>query len=329
MIWLTWQQHRKQALFAIIGLAVLAILLVPTGLQIHREFVDTGLAQCLDTMSRAEFIENIPSDPVTGLPDCQRPAAQFNTRFDSYFQPVTFLIFLPLLLGLFFGAPLVAREVEHGTHRLVWTQGVSRRRWALVKIGVVGISALAIAAAFALLLTWWLTPIALANAGRFDPWIFDMQGLAPVGYTCFAVALGILAGTVWRTVLPAMAATLAGFLAFRLAATVWIRPHLQPVHESRIPIADDKVYNFMRGDWILDRDVYDSAGNLVVSNGDVSCGPPPEVCHPEWGPDAYNLLVYQPADRFWLFQYLETGLYVTLAAILIALAIWQIRRRIT
>ena len=95
MIWLTWQQHRKQALFAIIGLAVLAILLVPTGLQIHREFVDTGLAQCLDTMSRAEFIENIPSDPVTGLPDCQRPAAQFNTRFDSYFQPVTFLIFLP------------------------------------------------------------------------------------------------------------------------------------------------------------------------------------------------------------------------------------------
>ena len=96
-----------------------------------------------------------------------------------------------------------------------------------------------------------------------------------------------------------MAATLAGFLAFRLAATVWIRPHLQPVYETRIPIADDKTYNFMRGDWILDRDVYDTAGNLVVSNGDVTCGPPPEVCYPEWGPDAYNLLVYQPADRFW------------------------------
>ena len=156
-----------------------------------------------------------------------------------------------------------------------------------------------------------------------------MQGLAPVGYTCFAVALGILAGTVWRRVLPAMAATLAGFLAFRLAATVWIRPHLQPVHETRIRITDDKVYNFMRGDWILDRDVYDSAGNLVVSNGDVTCGPRPEVCYPEWGPDAYDLLVYQPADRFWLFQYLETGLYVAVAALLIVLASWQIRRRIT
>ncbi len=329
MVWLTWQQHRKQALFALIGLAVLATALVPTGLQIHREFVNTGLAQCLDSMSRAEFLENVPSDPVTGLPDCQRPAGQFDALFDSYFQPVTYLIFLPLLLGMFFGAPLVAREVEHGTHRLVWTQGVSRRRWALVKIGVVGTSAVALAAAYALLVTWWLTPIALANAGRFDPWIFDMQGLVPVGYTLFAVAFGILAGTVWRRILPAMAATLAGFLAVRVAVTAWIRPHLQPVHERRVPITDDKVYNFMRGDWILDRDVYDSAGNLVVSNGDVSCGPPPEVCHPEWGPDAYNLLVYQPADRFWLFQYLETGLYVGLAALLIVLAIWQIRRRIT
>jgi hypothetical protein len=328
MIWLTWQQHRRQALFAIIGLAVLAALLVPTGLRLHRGFVDTGLAGCLETMSRAEFIENVPADPVTGLPDCQRPAGTFSTLSDSYLTPIVLFVFLPLLLGLFFGAPLVAREVEQGTHRLVWTQGISRQRWALVKIGVVGTSALAIAAAYALLITWWITPIAVANAGRFDSFIFDLQGLAPVGYTCFAVALGILAGTVWRGVLPAMAATLAGFIAVRLAVTTWIRPHLLPAHQSRIPIAADQVYNVMRGDWILDRDVYTATGTLVVSNGDVSCGPPPEVCHPEWGPDAYNLLVYQPAERFWLFQYLETGLYVALAAVLLVLAMRQIRRRI-
>src|SRR5258705_179939 len=109
-----------------------------------------------------------------------------------------------------------------------------------------------------------------------------------------------------------MAATLAAFLAARLAVSAWIRPHLQAVHESRIPIAADQVYNVMRGDWILDRDVYDSAGKLVVSNGDVTCGPPPEICHPDCGARAYNLLVYQPADRFWLFQYLETGLYLAL-----------------
>jgi ABC-2 family transporter protein len=328
MIWLAWRQHRKQALFAIIGLAVLAALLVPTGLRMHRDFVGTGLSQCLDTMSRAEFIENVPSDPVTGLPDCQRPAGQFQTLFDSYVTPTVLLVFLPLLLGLFFGAPLVAREVEHGTHRLVWTQGVTRRRWALVKIGVVGASAVAISAAYAALTTWWLTPLALANGGRFDFGIFDLQGLVPIGYSCFGVAVGIVAGTVWRRILPAMAATLAGFLAVRLAVTTWIRPHLQTVHESRIPITADKVYNVMRGDWILDRDVYDAAGHLVVSNGDVTCGPPPEVCHPEWGPDAYNVLVYQPADRFWHFQYLETGLYVALTGLLLALAVYQIRRRI-
>jgi hypothetical protein len=245
MIWLAWQQHRKQALFAIIGLAVLAALLVPTGLRMHREFVGTGLSQCLDAMSRAEFLENVPSDPVTGLPDCQRPAGQFHTLFDSFVTPAVLLVFLPLLLGLFFGAPLVAREVEHGTHRLVWTQGVTRRRWALVKIGVVGASAVAISAAYAALTTWWLTPLALANGGRFDFGIFDMQGLVPIGYTCFGVALGVLAGTVWRRILPAMAATLVGFLGVRLAVTTWIRPHLQTVHESRIPISADKVYNVM------------------------------------------------------------------------------------
>ena len=36
---------------------------------------------------------------------------------------------LPLAVGVFWGAPLLAREVEQGTIRLVFTQSVSRRRW--------------------------------------------------------------------------------------------------------------------------------------------------------------------------------------------------------
>ena len=329
MIWLAWQQHRKQALLAVIALAALAALLVPSGLQMHRAFADTGLAGCLGAMSPTSFIENVPSDPVTGLPDCQRPAELFNAQFEGLSFPAVLLVFLPLLVGLFFGAPLVGREIEQGTHRLVWTQGVTRLRWTLVKVGVVGISALAIAAAFAIFVTWWVTPLAVANAGRFDYLIFDIHGVAPIGYTCFAVALGILAGAVTRKMLPAMAATLIGFVGLRVAVATWVRPHLQPLQERRYPIAANTVQNAMLGDWILDRDVYDSAGNHVVSNGDVSCAPPPEVCHPEWGANAYNLHVYQPAERFWLFQYLETGLFVVLAVLLVALAVHQIRRRIT
>jgi hypothetical protein len=36
---------------------------------------------------------------------------------------------IPLLFGVFWGAPLLAREFEDGTHNLAWTQGVTRRRW--------------------------------------------------------------------------------------------------------------------------------------------------------------------------------------------------------
>ena len=47
---------------------------------------------------------------------------------------VNLTIAAPLVLGLFWGAPLIAREIETGTHTLVWTQGVSRRRWLAGKL---------------------------------------------------------------------------------------------------------------------------------------------------------------------------------------------------
>ena len=42
----------------------------------------------------------------------------------------------PALIGVFWGAPLVARELEAGTHRLVWTQSVTRTRWLATKLGL-------------------------------------------------------------------------------------------------------------------------------------------------------------------------------------------------
>jgi len=33
---------------------------------------------------------------------------------------------VPLLIGMFWGAPLISREFEAGTFRLAWTQGVTR-----------------------------------------------------------------------------------------------------------------------------------------------------------------------------------------------------------
>ena len=88
--------------------------------------------------------------PATTSNACGTALQQFNNQYGTLNLVGILLIFLPLLVGLFYGAPLVAREVEHGTHRLVWTQGISRRHWALVKFGFVGGLALTAAVIYGL-----------------------------------------------------------------------------------------------------------------------------------------------------------------------------------
>ena len=121
---------------------------------------------------------------------CGEFADLFMGRFGSPLPLGILLVLLPMLVGLFLGAPLVAREVEQGTHRLVWTQGVSRLRWATTKFGLITLFGLALAAGYAVLLTWWIEP-PLGCRSRLEWLVFDLQGVVPLAYTLFAIALGI------------------------------------------------------------------------------------------------------------------------------------------
>jgi hypothetical protein len=328
MIWLTWRQHRKQALFTLIGLAALAALLVAPGLQMHHAFTSSGLADCLRKVGHAEWV---PAGPANG---CEMLISRFDTQFGTWRMVGVLFAVLPLFVGLFWGAPVVAREVEHGTHRLVWTQGVSRRRWAVVKFGLVGSGALVAAVIYAVGVSWWLTPLTLAGEGRFGDLYFDVQGLVPVAYTLFAVALGIFAGTVWRKVLPAMAVTLVGFLGVRIALTALARARYLPARTRTFPLEAGLMPNRALGDWVTDAGVRDASGRLVAANAQIMCGGPSgppgdtHVCGSELGlgPGAYNWQLYQPGSRFWLFQSIEAGIFVALAALLLYLAIRQVRR---
>ena len=125
MIWLTWRQHRKQALYTVLGLAVLAAFVVPTGLAMHRDFDRLIVRGCA---------ANTPGMPCDGFHD-------FSTTYGSYIYVCLLLLIVPLLFGLFWGAPLISREIEQGTHHMIWTQGISRRHWALAKVGILGLPA--------------------------------------------------------------------------------------------------------------------------------------------------------------------------------------------
>jgi ABC-2 family transporter protein len=348
MSWLVWRQHRQQALFALLGLAALAAFLVPTGLQMHTAFTKTGLDDCLPAAARVEFVQvgENPDPASDQARRCQDLAEQFAARFGSRGTVGILLWFLPLFAGLFWGAPLVAREVEHGTHRLVWTQGVSRRRWALAKFGLVGGTVALVAAGYAVLVTWWRAPLDQATGQRF-PWpLFDLEGPAPVGYALFALALGVFAGVLTRKTQTAMAITLAGFLLARLPVSLLARPRFLAPLERTFPVAGTTAPNQLSGDWILGAGVYDAQGTLrsggasTAAFGDSAqavCGMPPdappdpllEQCLASYGPAAYNQEIFQPADRFWLFQTIETALFIALAVLLLLAAIHWVRRRIT
>jgi hypothetical protein len=315
MTWVTWRQHRNQALYGGATLAVLSALLLVTGLHMASAFRDSGLSRCQNNQG-----------------ECAVLATAFSNRFRSMEAIGVLLMVLPLFAGIFWGAPLVACELEQGTHRLAWTQSVTRVRWITTKLLAVVLTATAGVAALTLIVSWWFCPLANSDVGRMQPVAFDVQGIAPVAYTAFAVTLGIAAGAVTRKTLPAMGITLAAFTSIRVAIIELARPHYRPA------LAADQAINLNHPcsvdraglhDWVISQTTVDRTGHAV--------GSLPALC-PTGGrlPVPQCLLAHgvhlhetwQPASRFWLFQSVEAAIFIAMAFALTALSVWWVRRRI-
>jgi hypothetical protein len=273
--------------------------------------------------------------------DCPAATAAFVLN-DRLLQDLgNVLILVPALIGVFWGAPLVARELEAGTHRLVWTQGITRTRWLAAKLGLVGIVSVAIAGIFSLMMTWWSSPIDRVNMNQFTT-VFDQRDVVPVGYAAFAFALGVTAGMLIRRTLPAMAATLAVFAAVRVAIAHWIRPHLMsPVHKiSALHMTSGmsfeqtnngplSVTGAKPGGWVFSDQLIDKAGHPVAGSF-LDHG----ACLQSRGSPACignlrDFLVYQPAGRYWAFQWYEMAIYIGLALVLGGLCFWWIRHQLS
>ena len=149
MIWLSWRQFRAQAAVVFGVLAVVAIVLALTGPHL------VSLADGYLKVCRADKDCGVTNNPVLTT----------DPRLESALNVL--VIVLPALIGIFWGAPLIARELETGTYRLSWTQSVTRTRWLAVKIGVVGLVSVAVAGLFSLMVTWWSSPIDRANLDQF------------------------------------------------------------------------------------------------------------------------------------------------------------------
>jgi hypothetical protein len=311
MAWVTWRQHRSQ-LVAVLGLlVVLAAAAFGTNLPIRAAYHRDALSECLPPAARS---------------GCDIIVRHFESQFDSWVAAVRGLAVLPALAGLFVGAPLLARELEQGTHRFAWTQGVTRRRWLLSKTALLAAVTLVAGALVSVVVMWWRSPFDTLE-GRIAPSGFDIEGLVVPAYALFALAVGVLAGLVFRRTVAAMTATLVVFAATRLIVLL-LRPHfMAPLH--RIVVGTDSAR--LTGDWVLSDTLVDAGARQITAGREDLA-----VLHAQQaGIDPHTYLVtlgwkrvisYQPAGRFWAFQVIEAGLFVALAAAVVLATLWLVRR---
>jgi len=312
MAWVTWRQHRAQAIATAGLLVALAVAVLATNLPIRAAYHRDTLSECLPPTTRA---------------GCDIIVRHFLGQFDSWVAALRGLAVLPALAGLFIGAPLLARELEHGTHRFAWTQGVTRRRWLLSKTMLLAVGTLAGAGIASALVMWWRSPFDTLD-GRMSPSGFDIEGVVVPAYALFALAVGVLAGLLFRRTVPAMTATLVVFVATRLVVLKFLRPHFEAPLE-RTAVATDT--GRQAGDWLLSDTLVDAAGRQITAGREDLA-----VLHAQQaGIDPHSYLVsvgwkrvisYQPAGRFWEFQLLEAGLFAALAVAIVLTAIWLVRR---
>lgn len=326
MIWLTWRQSQLESLIGGVALALITAWLIWTGLEMSAAFDENGLAACLAAQT--------PDDT------CHFAAGDFMQKFND-FQGIMIVppLCLPFLIGLLLASP-TALDFEQGTYRLAWTQGITRRRWLATKIGIGLAVSIVVSVGLVALWTWWRGPLD-AIGGRFDGGAFDFEGITPISYTIFAFALCLAAGTILRRAVPALVIGLAGFLGIRVFVAAVLRPnYLDPKTVTwspgePVPAAVDS-QGIANKDWII-RDSYADATGDAISFGNSAirdcvgeagnkAGGAIDTCLADHG--IVNSVVYHPASRFWLFQGIETAIFLGLAAALLGVTVWWVTRRI-
>ncbi|MEU9044921.1 MULTISPECIES: hypothetical protein [unclassified Kitasatospora] len=227
---------------------------------------------------------------------------------------------VPLLIGVFVGAPLLAQEYERGTIRLIRAQSVSPMRWLAARLAVPGLAVLAFSGTLAALMTWvWWTDIVHGPAA-FDPpfqfFTYPALGVAPVAWSLFALALGVLVGRLVRRTLPAMFLT-GALVAAAHGLIRWARPYFHPIVDEVVPLGPAHRYIAQPTNaWLIDRGAVLADGSRV---GDDACRY--TTCDGATG----SWLRYHPVGHLVPIQLVEAGILLALTAVILVVAFRRIR----
>jgi hypothetical protein len=314
MIWLSWRQQRAETVIAAALLALLAVVLIPSGIHLADLFTHEGIARCIGRRTEA----------------CNQATGIFNSQVGFSRSLVTggWLNLIPGLIGAALAAPLLL-ELENGTVRLAWTQSITRGRWLAGRFGLGVITAVAAGGVLTGLLTWYREPLDQAY-GAFDG--FDAEGLVPVAYAVFALGLAVAVGVVWRRTAPAIVVSILAYFATRLFVGGWLRQRFMTPLRATWRTAG-KPPAALHHAWAIWVGPTDRAGHPFHFDPGTAhacsrfAGSKDLLAHciAKYEPH-YSTEIFQPASRFWEFQGIEFALFAGVAALLLAFAAWRVLR---
>jgi hypothetical protein len=340
MTWVTWRQHRAALAGTGLLLGAFALVFGVTGLRMQHALAAMVRAGC----------------PVTGGPTDIRCGALENAFYRAgHLAGITLeltvaLSAIPFLVGMFAGAPLLAREYEAGTFRFAWTQAAGRTRWVTAKLGLLGVTLAAAAAAFGALVSWWLSMANdIGSGNRWQPAQFGLTPVTFAAWTLLAFALGAFLGALARRTVPAMAMTAVCapvlFLAVYHRLDGWLTgiapvvaresllnlgayaPGSPPVTFVAGTVA---ITSVPAGSWPLRSWITGPGGQAPAAALVNRMQSLPTTSAENRFAAAHHLALwtaYEPAGRFWGFQAIEGAMGLLLALVLGAGTVWLVRRR--
>jgi hypothetical protein len=317
LAWVTWRQHRVALAGVAVLLGGLALYLLVMGLKMHSAY--QAVVSCAYRSAACEVVT--------------RP---FSNYHQTALDTGVLLLAIPALVGVFVGAPLLARELETGTFRFAWTQGCGRLRWAAAKLSLLAIAVTAAAGAFSLLFHWFYQPFLAARLdGVLAPQLFNLIGVDFAAWTLAAFSIGAIAGVLIKRTVPAMAASLAVWAGLALGTTLFLRKHYQaplvlkgnnpPGFYNNPPWVVGQWYTGPNGARVAQQTI---RGVMAHAPASVQNSPNPDAATAYLSAHHYTQWwTYHPESRFWHFQLIEGGWLLALSLILLAATVWLVRRR--
>ncbi|GAA2293162.1 ABC transporter permease [Nonomuraea roseoviolacea subsp. roseoviolacea] len=318
MIWVTWRQHRAQILVTAAFLVLLGMLLLGSAVEASRYVAEHAPPGC-------------PGVAVA----CGDLAVALGQRYEAVYSIFGWMpLVAPALIGAFWGAPLLGREYERGTHRLAWTQSVPVWRWLAVKLSLLGGAVVAGGLLLSLMVSLWRPVFRTGADSTFgNIGVFNMVGVGPAAWWLYAFALGTAAGTLFRRTLPAMALVVAGvavsmFTLFQLS-DYYAEPARTELSGTVLPADPDA--RLVSAAWV------EPSGREVAEPADSGCPRRVDVGQSSKNAEAWQACLfgkgyryavyYHPPSRFWRFQWTDAGILVLASAALGGLAVHRTLRR--